>query len=118
MRLLRTVGYRAVAASIPLVFLLGGTAFAQSGSGIPKVQYGTSVGGTSAITDALQNLAATIRDLLGATALVALVIAALVNHFVHSTQAKQLSKEIIVAAVVGMLIAIFAPTIVNFVASI
>jgi hypothetical protein len=79
------------------------------------VQYGSSNSGVAnTISTSMEGLAATIRDILGATALVALVAAALVNHFVHDQRAKDRAKEIAGAAVVGLLIAGFAPAIVNW----
>lgn len=93
------------------LFLAAGPAFA---SGIPPVQYGTANAAAGNVTTALTGIAATIRDVLGATALVALVVAALVNHFVHDQRAKDRAKEIVAAAVGGLLIAAFAPAIVNW----
>lgn len=86
--------------------------------GIPPVQYGTgNTALTTPVVGAMQNIAQTIRLVLGGTALVVILAAAVMNHFVHDQQAKQRAKELIGAAVVGLLLAAFAPAIVNFIAS-
>lgn len=87
------------------------------GNGIPQVQYGngnTALGNT--INSAMENIAATIRYVLGATALVVILAAAVMNHFVQDPRAKERAKELVAAAVVGLLLAAFAPQIVNFIA--
>lgn len=87
-------------------------------SGIPPVTYGngnTAVGNT--INSSLEQIAATIRYVLGATALVVFLVAAVTNHFVHDERAKMRAKELVSAAVVGLLVAAFAPQIVNFIGS-
>jgi len=86
--------------------------------GIGTVNYGsgnTAFSGT--VTAAMESIAETIRLVLGGTALVVILVAAVMNHFVHSPQAKERAKELIGAAVVGLLLAAFAPQIVNFIAS-
>lgn len=94
-------------------------AFASSGGGIPPVQYGTGTGAGLAtkVTSATENMAETIRLMLGGTALVVILVAAIMNHFVHDERAKMRAKELISAAVVGLLLAAFAPSIVNFITS-
>lgn len=88
---------------------------------IPPVSYGTTTtGGTTfdtTIQSGLQNAALIIRDVLGATALLVILVAAVMNHFVHDPRAKERAKELIGAAVVGLLLAAFAPAIVNFIIS-
>lgn len=94
-----------------------GGAGAGAGAGIPKVQYGTSTGTLSTkVNTAMENIAETIRLVLGGTALVVILAAAVMNHFVHDQRAKDRAKELIGAAVVGLLLAAFAPQIVNFIA--
>ena len=91
---------------------------AGGGGGIPPVGYGngnTALSGT--VTTAMESLAQTIRLVLGGTALVVILVAAVMNHFVHDQRAKERAKELIAAAVVGLLLAAFAPQIVNFIAS-
>lgn len=86
--------------------------------GIPQVKYGTgntTLGNT--VTGAMENIAQTIRLVLGGTALVVILAAAVMNHFVNDQRAKERAKELIGAAVVGLLLAAFAPQIVNFIAS-
>lgn len=94
--------------AVPMVLLASGAVFAAN------VQYGTPNGAANTVVVAGENIAATIRDVLGATALVAFLSAALVNHFVHDQHAKERAKEIMWSAVVGLLVAAFAPTIVNW----
>lgn len=119
-RTLRKINWRKVGrvalAVLPLVLIGGEAAFA-SGLGISKVGYGTGGALGTKINDELENVAATVRDILGGTALLALVVAALVNHFIHDPRSKDRAKEIVVAAIVGLLIAAFAPQIVNWIAS-
>lgn len=89
-----------------------------AGGGIPTVKYGngnTALG--NAVDSGLENIAATIRYILGATALVVFLAAAVMNHFVHDPRAKERAKELVGAGVLGLLIAAFAPQIVNFIAS-
>lgn len=86
--------------------------------GIPPVKYGTgSTALSGTVTTAMESLAQTIRLVLGGTALVVILVAAVLNHFVHDQRAKERAKELIAAAVVGLLLAAFAPQIVNFIAS-
>ena len=119
-RMFRKVDWRKVGkvalTALPLVLMGAQAAFA-SGLNIPPVQYGT--GGTLAtkVNGEIENVAAMVRDILGGTALLALVIAALVNHFIHDPRSKDRAKEIVVAAIVGLLIAAFAPEIVNWIAT-
>ncbi|MDA8218775.1 MAG: hypothetical protein M0Z94_14300 [Dehalococcoidales bacterium] len=119
-RTLRKINWRKVGrvalAVLPLV-LVGSEAAFVSGVGISKVGYGTGGALGTKINDELENVAATVRDILGGTALLALVVAALVNHFIHDPRSKDRAKEIVVAAIVGLLIAAFAPQIVNWIAS-
>ena len=86
----------------------------------PSVSYGNAgaQGGAlaSKVTTAMQGVAEMIRLILGGTALVVILVAAVMNHFVHDQQAKMRAKELIGAAVVGLLLAAFAPAIVNFIA--
>jgi len=88
---------------------------------IPNVSYGNgTTGGTTFDTNVqngLYNAALIIRDVLGATALLVILVAAVMNHFVHDPRAKERAKELIGAAVVGLLLAAFAPSIVNFIIS-
>ena len=85
---------------------------------VPPARYGTPNGAISgSVSAAIEGLAATIRDILGATALLAIVVAAIMNHFVHSLRAKEQAKEVAFAAIIGLLIAAFAPDIVNFFAA-
>lgn len=86
-------------------------------SGIPTVNYGTGdSAAANTVTTAMENVASTIRMVLGGTALVVILAAAVMNHFVHDARAKERAKELIGAAVVGLLLAAFAPQIVNFIA--
>ena len=103
------------AATVPLVWMWStGMAFAAN----PTVNYGTSnTQLSSTVTTTLESVATTIRDVLGATALVVILVAALTNHFVHDQRSKDRAKEMIVAAIVGLLLAAFAPAIVNWIAS-
>ena len=109
--------------SLGLVTLLvswivaSGTSFAAAAGGIPPVQYGAPNGAATVINTALEGVAGTIRDILGVTALLAIVAAALVNHFVHDPRSKERAKEMVAAAVVGLLLAVFAPEIVNWIAA-
>ena len=107
----RKVGRIALSA-LPLVVIGGQAVFA---SGLPSVNYGTTGSLGHTVNQELENLAATVQYILGGTALLALVIAALVNHFVHDPRSKDRAKEIVVAAIVGLLIAAFAPDIVNWI---
>lgn len=89
-------------------------------SGIPTVNYNNSLATSpivNKVNSGLAQIASIIRDFLGGTALVVFVSAAIMNHFVHNPQAKQLAKELVGAAIVGILIAIFAPDIVKFLTS-
>ena|GEM_PF-3618096 len=79
------------------------------------VCYGAPLSGVSTVQTALQEVAGSIRDILGVTALVALVVAALVNHFVHDPRSKDRAREIVWAAVIGLAVAVFAPTLIGFV---
>lgn len=102
---------RVLMAMLPLLLVGGSAAFA---SGTGPVQYGApSPSFTDKVIPALESIAATIRYILGATALVALVIAAFMNH-VPNQKSKEQAKEIAMAAVVGLLLAAFAPAIVTF----
>lgn len=92
----------------------GSAAFA---AGPAPVSYGTPNGAAGTVITALEGIAGTIRDVLGATALVAFLVAAIVNHMVHDDRAKDRAKEIMASAVVGLLVAAFAPAIVNWIAS-
>ncbi len=93
-----------------------GTSFA-AGGGIPAVQYGAPNAAATTIDTALEGVAGTVRDILGVTALLAIVGAALVNHFVHDPRSKERAKEMVAAAIVGLLLAVFAPNIVNWIAA-
>ncbi len=87
-------------------------------AGIPAVNYGNGNTALSTpVVTAMESVAATIRLVLGGTALVVILAAAIMNHFVHDPRAKERAKELIGAAVVGLLLAAFAPQIVNFIAS-
>ncbi|WP_020375097.1 pilin [Sulfobacillus thermosulfidooxidans] len=98
-----------------LALLVHTPAFASSG--IPPVQYGQgSTGIAQPVTTAMENVAETIRLILGGTALVVILVAAVMNHFVQDPRAKERAKELVGAAVVGLLLAAFAPQIVNFIA--
>jgi hypothetical protein len=89
-----------------------------STNGIPPVSYTTGNSAlTQNVTTGLENIATTIRDILGAAALVAILVAALTNQMVHDARAKDRAKEFGVAAVVGLLLAAFAPAIVNWFAN-
>jgi len=92
-----------------------------TGTDIPTVSYGASTTGGTAfdtnVQNGLESAATIIRDVLGATALLVILVAAVMNHFVHDPRAKERAKELIGAAVVGLLLAAFAPAIVNFIIS-
>ncbi|MCY0885794.1 MAG: pilin [Firmicutes bacterium] len=89
-----------------------------SGSGVNPVNYSTANTALGdKVTNAMESIASTIRYLLGGTALVVILAAAIMNHFVHDPRAKERAKELIGAAVVGLLLAAFAPAIVNFIAN-
>ncbi len=104
-----------LAALVPLV-LIGAQAAAASGP--PSVQYTSPSGGaTNSIAVAVEGLATTIRWILGPTALLALVIAAFMNH-VPNQRSKEQAKEVAMAAIVGLLIAAFAPAIINWITGI
>lgn len=117
-RILRKVKWQKVGkvalTALPLVIM---GAQAAAASGLPQVNYGTGGSLATKVNGELENVAATVRDILGGTALLALVIAALINHFVHDPRSKDRAKEVVVAAVVGLLIAAFAPSIVNWIGS-
>ena len=103
--------------SVWFAVLLPSSVFAATGGGIPAVNYGSGNSSLSQpVTTAMENIAATIRLVLGGTALVVILAAAIMNHFVHDPRAKERAKELIGAAVVGLLLAAFAPAIVNFIA--
>lgn len=91
-----------------------GPAFAQ----VPQVNYGQSSPAAQTIAGDLENIAATIRDVLGATALVAILIGALLLHGAHDVHLQDTSKRVIAAAVLALLLAAFAPTIINWIGSI
>jgi hypothetical protein len=97
--------------------LVWGAGAVAHAAGPAPVQYGTPGAAANVAVGALENVAATIRDVLGATALVAFLVAALTNHFVHDQHAKERAKEIMAAAIVGLLIAVFAPSVVNWIGS-
>lgn len=87
-----------------------------AGSGVPTVQYGTPNGQfAGSVTALVQNAAATLREIVGATALLCIVIAALLWHFIHDQRATERAKELVAAAVIGLLVVAFAPQIVNMV---
>lgn len=103
-------------AAVPLVAVFGAAALAQTTGGAPPIQYGNpSTPIANQVTTALEGVAQTIRWILGGTALVALLFAAFMNHMPNQ-RSKEMAKEIVAAAVVGLLIAAFAPNIVNWVA--
>lgn len=85
----------------------------------PPVGYGNEIGGAAVgkVNSVLQGLATDIRDILGFTALLTLLAAALVKPLLHEPRAKERARELVVAAIVGFLIAAFAPMIVNFLES-
>ncbi len=90
------------------VVLLG-----NSGLAFACVGYGTAVGGFNTVPTAIENIAATGQILIGSLALLALVAAGLTNMFWHNPHAKELARGMIEGAIFGMLIAIFAPTLIN-----
>lgn len=101
-----------LAALVPLVLMGGGAAFAANP---PAVNYTYPTGNAAgAIAAAVEGLATTIRWILGPTALLALVIAAFMNH-VPNQHTKEQAKEVAMAAIVGLLIAAFAPTIITWI---
>ena len=99
----------------PLVLLASHGVLA---AGPATVQYGNPSGAAGVVVTAMESVAGTIRYILGATALVAFLVAAIVNHMVHDLRAKERAKEIMASAVVGLLIAAFAPAVVNWIAGI
>ena len=103
-------------AVVPLVLVASHSVFAASGTA--TVQYGSPSGAAGTVITAMESVAGTIRYILGATALVAFLVAALVNHMVHDQHAKDRAKEIMASAVVGLLIAAFAPSLVNWIGGI
>lgn len=90
---------------------LAAPAFAQ----VPQVQYGTANAAAQTISTQLENVAATIRDILGATALVAILIGAMLLHGAHDVHLQDTSKRVIAAAVLALALAAFAPTIINWI---
>lgn len=102
-----------VSTSITSLWIMGATALAADP---PRVAYGSGDESTvQVITGALQKVATSIRDILGFTALLALIIAALIAHFVHDPRSKERARELVVVAIIGMAIAAFAPTLINWV---
>lgn len=102
------------------VVLLGNTGLAfaaghslSGGLATACVGYGTAVGGFNTVPTAIENIAATGQILIGSLALLALVAAGLTNMFWHNPHAKELARGMIEGAIFGMLIAIFAPTLIN-----
>jgi hypothetical protein len=102
-------------AVVPMVLVASHAVFA---AGSATVQYGAPSGAAGTVISAMESVAGTIRYILGATALVAFLVAALVNHMVHDQHAKDRAKEIMASAVVGLLIAAFAPALVNWIGGI
>ena len=102
-------------AVVPMVFVASQAVFA---AGPASVKYGAPSGAAGIVVGAMESVAGTIRYILGATALVAFLVAAIVNHMVHDAHAKERAKEIMASAVVGLLIAAFAPAVVNWIAGI
>ena len=97
------------------IFLGGNAAFA---SGPPTVCYGTPTSTEQSvittITGNLTGVAAMGRDLLGATCLIVFIGAAITNHFIHDPRSKERAKEIVYAGLIGVLVAAFAPMIINW----
>jgi hypothetical protein len=102
-----------VAAWGVVTLTLAAPAFAQ----VPQVQYGTANSAAQAISTQLENVAATIRDILGATALVAILIGAMLLHGAHDVHLQDTSKRVIAAAILALALAAFAPTIINWIGS-
>lgn len=98
---------------VGLLFLAG--VFHPAFAAPPNVnyQYGNT-GAASGIVNAIENFAGLIDDVLGATALLAMLVAALLNH-APSQRSKEMGREIFHAAILGLLIALFAPTLINFI---
>lgn len=67
------------------------------------------------VQTAADNVTNTIRVILGATAVIVFMVAAFVNHFVYDPRSKDRAREMMVAAIAGLLIAAFAQDIVSFV---
>lgn len=104
----------AFAATLPAHHLY----LAASGGGIPTVGYGTAPGGVSTqLNGALEGFASLLRDLLGGLGLLVIVAGAIVNMMAHNPQVKSMARTFIEGAIVSLLIGIFAPTIVNALAS-
>ena len=117
-QLLRRVPWGKVASvlAMALPFMLAGgvSAFAV-GPGTVNYVAPTGVASSAAttMTNAVEQIAGVIRWVLGGTGLLALIVAAVMNH-VPNQHTKEQAKEIAMAAVVGLLIAAFAPSIINF----
>lgn len=106
---------RAAVAALPVVLM--GAAMAHAQTATPTVQYGTPNSAVATtVNAALEGVATTIRWILGGTALVAILIAAFMNHM-PNPRSKEMAKEVLGAAIIGLLIAAFAPQIVNWVAT-
>ncbi len=89
-----------------------------AGAGIPTVGYGTAPNGVSTqLNGALEGFASLLRDLLGGLGLLVIVAGAIVNMMAHNPQVKSMARTFIEGAIVSLLIGIFAPTIVNALAS-
>lgn len=99
---------------LPLVLMGGAVAMAASP---PSVNYvdptGSAAGIASTVSTQIEQVAGILRWILGPTGLVALIVAAIMNH-VPSQRMKEMAKEIAGGAVVGLLIAVFAPNIISF----
>lgn len=67
------------------------------------------------VKSTLQRIATSIRNVLGYTALITLLAAAAVAHFVHEPRAKERAREFVVVALLGLVIAGFAPTLINWI---
>ena len=101
---------------VPMVLMGGAAAFAAGGTP-PAPSYiaptGAGAAAATTISSSVEQLATIIRWILGATGLLALLVAAIMNH-VPNQHTKEQAKEILMAAIVGLLIAAFAPQIIGF----
>lgn len=101
---------------VPMVLVGGAAAFASGGTP-PAPSYiaptGAGAAAATTISNSVEQIATIIRWILGATGLLALLVAAIMNH-IPNQHTKEQAKEILMAAVVGLLIAAFAPQIIGF----
>jgi hypothetical protein len=112
----RKAGVAAVAAVVAAVLIGSGAADAAT---VGSVTFGSGISSTlgTGIINSLDTIASMIRYIMGSTALIVIVAAAAYMHFIHNPRSKETAKELLFGAIIGLLLAAFAPQIVNFITS-